>query len=134
GGLMLLGTAETAPLGAKDRVQFAFWVILAVALLGGGGLWLVWQPARTLQQRLRDRLLPALFGFGGEVEYAHAKTPFTFSHIPKGVLPHHGRVEFGDVVRGMHQWMRFELFELELSSGGKNNTTVFDGVVVTFEF
>jgi len=132
-GFALLLTSEEAPLGAKDKFQFAFWVFLAVILIGSAGVWLAMQPVRRLQQRLRDRMLPALFGFVGEIEYTHGKPPFSFDHIPKGVLPAYARSEFGDVVRGMHKWMRFELFEVHLKSGGKSKTTLFDGVIVAFE-
>jgi hypothetical protein len=132
-GIGALLTADEAPFGAKDKFQFAFWIFLAVMLLGSGGFWLAQRPSKRLQQNLRDRMLPALFGFIGEIEYTHGRTPFTFDHIPKGVLPDHARAEFGDVVRGMHKWMRFELFEAHLKSGGKSNTTLFDGVVVGFE-
>lgn len=132
GLVTLIGTDE--PPFTKDRMEFAFWVFLAVVLLVSGGFWLSTRPSARLQQSLRDRLLPALFGFVGEVEYSHATTPFTFEHLPKAALPGYARIEYGDVIRGRHKWMRFELFELHLKDAGKGGgNTVFDGVVVGFE-
>jgi hypothetical protein len=132
-GLAALVVADEPPLGSKDKLQFAYWVLLAVVLLGSGGFWLSQQPTKRLQQRLRDRMLPALFGFVGEVDYSHGVKPFAFDYIPSGVLPDYARAEFGDVVRGRHKWMPFELFEVHLRSGGKSKTTLFDGVIVAFE-
>jgi hypothetical protein len=131
-GLMVL-LAEGPPPVAKDDLQFGFWVLLAVALLGAGGILLAHGPSRKLQQSLRDRLLPSLFGFVGEVEYSHATKPFTFDYLPAAALPSYAQVTFGDVVRGRYRWMRFELYEMHLRSGGKNDKRVFDGVVVGFD-
>ena len=132
-GIVVLFGADEPPL-AKDRMQFALWVCLAVALLVSGGFWFAGQPSARLQQSLRNRLLPALFGFVGQIEYSHATTPFTFEYLPKAALPGYARIEYGDVIRGRHKWMRFELFELHLKDAGKGGgNTVFDGIVVGFE-
>ena len=132
-GFFLLVGNDKPPL-ADDRMEFAFWVFLAVVMLAGGGLWLAHRPSATLQQSLRDRLLPSLFGFVGEVEYSYATKPFTVDYLPPAALPGYARIEYGDVVRGRHKWMRFELFELHLRDAGKGGgNTVFDGVVVSFE-
>lgn len=132
-GLLLLVSGEPPPL-AKDRLQFTTWALLAVAILVSGGLWLAKLPSTRLQQSLRNRLLPTLFGFVGEIEYSHATRPFTFDYLPEAALPGHLSAGFGDVVRGRYDWMRFELFELHLIGGGKGEAKrIFDGVVVGFD-
>lgn len=132
GFFTLIGTPE--PPFAEDRMEFAFWVFFAVVTLAGGGLWLASRPSTHAQQSLRDRLLPTLFGFVGEMEYAHGTKPLTMDYVPAEAFPSYARVEYGDVVRGRHKWMRFELFELHLRDAGKGGgNTVFDGVVVSFE-
>lgn len=132
-GLMpLLVGGETA-MEAGDWMDFAWWLLLGVGMLAYAGVWVAKLPARRLQQSMRDRLLPRLFGFLGDVDYAHGAVPFSFDHLPKEALPDYGNREFGDVLRGRHQWMQFELCELELKTGGKNKRTVFKGLVVSFD-
>lgn len=133
-GLWNLVLSSELPFGGDDRMGFAFNTLLVVVILAAGGIWLAHGPARRLQQSLRDRLLPSLFGFIGDVEYSHGSTPFTFDYLPKAALPSHTSREFGDVLRGRHDFMRFELFELRLlDRGRKSDKTVFDGVALAFD-
>lgn len=133
-GVWTLFSGATLPFWADDSVQFAFRAFLLVAMLASGGLWLAHWPSKGLQQSLRDRLLPRLFGFVGDVEYSHGTTPFTFEYLPKAALPSHMTVKFGDVLRGRHDFMRFELFEMKLRDNGRrSNKRVFDGIALAFD-
>lgn len=96
--------------------------------------WSAVAPARKLQQSLRDRIIPVVFGFIENISYRHQETPDSFKRLPQEVLETFNRQEFDDVLSGRHDDFPFELYEVELrNKAGRSNSQVFKGVVVAFE-
>jgi len=92
------------------------------------------KPARQLQQSLRGRILPVIFGFIGTVAYRHGETPDSFERLPRETVGSFNRQSFDDVVSGYYDGFPFELYEATLrSKAGKSSSEVFKGIVVSFE-
>lgn len=92
------------------------------------------KPASRLQQSFRDRLLPIIFGFIGDVRYQHGVKPNSFDRLPRGVVGPFNRQAFDDIISGRYEGFAFELYEAELREGaGKGSSTAFKGVIVAFE-
>ena len=102
---------------------FGYWIVAGIASA----------PARRLQQSFRDTLLPRIFGFIGNVSYAHGRQPPSFSRLPRVATGHFNRTKFQDVFAGRYEGFEFELYETTLTyKGNKSSNTVFDGVVLAF--
>ncbi|MCX7303669.1 MAG: DUF3137 domain-containing protein [Hyphomicrobiales bacterium] len=92
------------------------------------------KPARTLQQSLRERIMPLVFGFIEEMAYRHEATPESFARMPQEASGAFNRQNFDDVISGRYEGFPFELYEATLSQkSGKSRTSVFKGVIVAFE-
>lgn len=92
------------------------------------------KPARRLQQSLRERILPAIFGFIQTVAYRHGETPDSFGRLPRETVGSFNRQHFDDVISGYYEGFPFELYEATLrSKAGKSSSEVFKGIVVSFE-
>lgn len=92
------------------------------------------RPARLLQQSLRDRVVPAIFGFIEGVTYSHEVTPPSFARLPRETVGKFDRQTFDDIVTGRYEGFPFELYEAALRLGsGKSSVDVFKGIIVAFE-
>lgn len=92
------------------------------------------KPATRLQQSLRERILPLVFGFIDGVGYRHEETPVSFKRLPAEAVGSFNRQSFDDVVAGRYDGFPFELYEATLrNKAGKSNSVVFKGVIVAFE-
>jgi len=140
-GLMLaliLGIAIFFNRFADPNEQWVSTPHLIVYFFGLGGMFFVHsqavQPARHLQQSLRERIMPIIFGFIQDVAYSHEKKPVSFDRLPRETLGSFNRDTFDDTISGRYEDFPFELFEARLSrKSGKSRTTVFSGVIVAFE-
>lgn len=116
--------------GNRDALP---WVGLGGMLAGP----FVWEfsvrPARRFQQDLRDRLLPAVFGFVDEVRYAHRATPGFMRSMPGDEFVRRADCVHGDMIAGVHEDLAFTLSEAELSvGGGKSREVTFQGIILHF--
>lgn len=107
-------------------------------VLGFAGSFLVYsfavKPATELQQAFRDKVLPTIFGFIGDVRYSRNTVPGSFDRLPRGVTGSFNRQSFDDVIAGRYEDFSFELYEASLSrKSGKSTQTLFHGVVLAFE-
>ena len=92
------------------------------------------KPATALQQSLRDRIMPLVFGFIEEMGYRHEATPESFKRMPQEASGAFNRQSFDDVISGRYEGFPFELYEATLThKAGKSRSTVFKGVIVAFE-
>lgn len=92
------------------------------------------KPAMRLQQSLREKILPAVFGFIENIGYKHNQTPISFERLPREIVDGFNRQGFDDVISGKYEDFPFELYEATLSmKAGKSKSTVFKGVIVGFE-
>lgn len=111
-------------------------VILYVGVFAGAFFVYVWamRPATQLQQSLRDKILPSVFGFIENVTYRRGYTPDSYSRLPREAVDSHNRRNFDDLVVGRYEGFPFELYEATLSQkSGKSTVQVFKGVIVAFE-
>ncbi len=90
------------------------------------------KPARAFQQDLRDRMLPVIFGFVDRVQYSKGTTPRFMERFPKQALMKYASATHDDAVSGVYENLRFMLSETELTTGGKNKTVLFKGVIFHF--
>ncbi|MBP1857143.1 DUF3137 domain-containing protein [Rhizobium herbae] len=108
-------------------------VVIAVLFGIGWGLFnFCMKPVRDFQQNLRDRMLPLIFGFIDDMRYSKGLVPRFMEKFPKQALLKYGLAEHDDAISGHHDSLRFMLSETELSTGGKNKTVLFDGVIFHF--
>lgn len=92
------------------------------------------KPAKLLQQGLRNRILPPLFGFLDGVGYAHGAAPASGQYLPKEAIGSFNRTSIGDVVSGAHDGVRLEIFEATYEyKSGKSTSTTFKGIVLAVE-
>jgi len=92
------------------------------------------KPATVLQQSLRERIMPLVFGFIEEMGYRHEATPESFKRMPQEASGAFNRQSFDDVISGRYEGFPFELYEASLSQkSGKSRSNVFKGVIVAFE-
>lgn len=90
-----------------------------------------WKPAKQLQQGLRDRILPPLFGFLADVRYTHGANPKSGEFLPKEAIGSYNRTTIGDLVAGAHDGLDLEIFEATYAyKGNKSSSTLFKGVVL----
>jgi hypothetical protein len=92
------------------------------------------RPAKRLQQSLRERILPVIFGFIEKIGYRYEATPDSFSRLPRETVGSFNREYFDDVISGRYEGFPFELYEATLrQKAGKSSSEVFKGIVVAFE-
>lgn len=107
--------------------------VIAILFGIGWGLYnLCMKPVWDFQQNLRNRMLPLIFGFVDEMRYSKGLKPRFMEKFPKPALLKYGVAEHDDAISGQHDGMHFMLSEAELKTGGKNKTTLFDGVIFHF--
>lgn len=117
--------------GSAPMALVAFAVMAAAGYLGWRQLGVENGP---FEQRLRERLLPRVFGFVGAVRYQRGKEPSFVGDMPGAAfLPRNGS-RYGDTVTGETDGLRFTLAEAEFTVGaGADERTVFKGVILHFE-
>jgi len=92
------------------------------------------RPAKQLQQSLRERILPVVFGFIEKVGYRYEAKPDSFARLPPETVGSFNREYFDDVISGRYEGFPFELYETTLrQKAGKSSSEVFKGVIVAFE-
>lgn len=109
-------------------------ITLGVLVVGATFAWkFAVAPAKRFQQGLRDRMLPLIFGFVDEVQYAHGATPRFIAGMPGKEFVPRDRSEHGDMIAGVHEGLAFTLSETELSTGsGRSRQITFKGVIFHF--
>jgi hypothetical protein len=134
-GGYLLFAAFVAYMAWSDIESNVVGIVLGLLFVGGGFVWkYAVAPSKNFQQTLRDRMLPLVFGFVEEVQYAHGATPRFMAGLPGKDFVARDRGEHGDMIAGRHEGLAFTLSETELSTGsGKSRQTTFKGVVFHFE-
>ena len=134
-GGYLLFAAFVAYMAWSDIESNVVGIVLGLLFVGGGFVWkFAVAPSKNFQQTLRDRMLPLVFGFVEEVQYAHGATPRFMAGLPGKDFVARDRSEHGDMIAGRHEGLAFTLSETELSTGsGKSRQTTFKGVVFHFE-
>lgn len=134
-GGYLLFAAFVAYMAWSDIESNVVGIVLGLLFVGGGFVWkYAVAPSKRFQQTLRDRMLPLVFGFVEEVQYAHGATPRFMAGLPGKDFVARDRGEHGDMIAGRHEGLAFTLSETELSTGsGKSRQTTFKGVVFHFE-
>ena len=91
-------------------------------------------PATRLQRGFREKLLPRVFGFIGDLNYQQGSKPDSFDRLPRAAIGQFNRQSFDDVFGGKYDGFPFELYETTLSQKqGKSTQTIFRGVIVAFE-
>jgi hypothetical protein len=133
-GGYLLFAAFVAYMAWSDIESNVVGIVLGLLFVGGGFVWkYAVAPSKNFQQTLRDRMLPLVFGFVEEVQYAHGATPRFMAGLPGKDFVARDRGEHGDMIAGRHEGLAFTLSETELSTGsGKSRQTTFKGVVFHF--
>lgn len=92
------------------------------------------KPATELQQSFRDKVLPTIFGFIGDMQYSRNRAPASFDRLPRSVTGSFNRQSFDDVISGRYDDFAFELYEAVLSrKAGKSTQTLFRGIILAFE-
>lgn len=92
------------------------------------------RPAAKVQQSLRDKLLPIVFGFVQDMSYRQGATPDSFDRMPREMVGAFNRQTFDDVITGRYDGFPFELYEASLRQKvNKSDSLVFKGVIVVFE-
>jgi hypothetical protein len=92
------------------------------------------KPATRLQQSLREKILPVIFGFIENLGYRHEATPDSYGRLPQETVGSFNRQSFDDVISGRYEGFPFELYEATLRrKAGKSTSEVFKGVIVAFE-
>jgi hypothetical protein len=98
-----------------------------------GAYFAAMRPADKAKQSFRDRLLPIVFGFIEDVRYRHGWVPDSFDRLPEQTVGSFNRRYFDDYISGRYDGFPFELYETRLASkSGKSETTVFQGLIVSF--
>lgn len=92
------------------------------------------KPAGDLQASLREKLLPIVFGFVGDMRLAKGETPRSFGRLPRETIGDYSDSHFDDIVSGTYEGFSFELYETALSRRvEKSDVTLFYGVIVAFD-
>lgn len=92
------------------------------------------KPAKQLQQSLRERILPVIFGFIEKIGYRYEAIPDSFARLPRETVGSFNREHFDDVISGRYEGFPFELYEATLrQKAGKSSSEVFKGIIVAFE-
>jgi hypothetical protein len=140
-GLFLLATVGIAYFFNSFADQHEQWLSPPHVFLYGIASFVVFavyrwagSPARKLQQSLRERILPAVFGFIEDIGYKHNQTPASFERLPRGIVDGFNKQKFDDVVWGRYEDFPFELYEATLLvKASDSSSAVFKGVIVAFE-
>ncbi|WP_075292646.1 hypothetical protein [Pararhizobium arenae] len=107
--------------------------VIGVMCLVGYFLWKeANRPMAQFRQTLRDRMLPVIFGFAGQIRYRNGTEPKFMKLLPKPGLIRYNGAHYDDLVSGVYQGMDFTLCEVRLTTGGKHERDVFKGVIVYF--
>ncbi|MEZ5998251.1 MAG: DUF3137 domain-containing protein [Hyphomonas sp.] len=85
--------------------------------------------AKTVKTIFGDIAVSSLDGSGRP-----APTPAFQILKDAALLPSHARRDFEDLIEGERAGAKFSLVEAKLESGGKNNHTVFQGILMHVEF
>jgi hypothetical protein len=73
-----------------------------------------------------------VFGFIDRVQYSHGQTPSFLSDIRRMRLIAFAGSSNDDLISGRHEGLDFEMVESKLTSGGKDKTVLFKGLILRF--
>lgn len=136
GYCVILGLVLYAALGSlqSSKGDRLFGAILVFGVVGGIALWrFAWKPLRDHQLGLRYGLFPNVFGFIEDVRYAAGHEPSFLSDLKRLKLVEFTKTKNDDVISGVHDGMKFELVETQLTTGsGKSERTTFKGLIFRF--
>jgi len=115
-----------------NAVKLVFFGLVGAAVLAGGALYrLAKQPGEDTRQQFRDHIIPVLFGFVDGLRYSHGYETTSFSRLPAPMKGNFNHKEFGDIIAGRLDGLRFEIIEATLKRKSKSaDVTVFKGVVL----
>ncbi|MFN7010914.1 MAG: hypothetical protein ACK4PN_12870 [Allorhizobium sp.] len=133
GGWTLLSLALCWPLVVAGHSQ-AFGLACLAVLLGGYFVFdRAMAPRRRLRQSVRDRLLPAVFGFVDDLRYSVGGLPRFLERMPGNEFLRRTHSRHRDQLSGRLDGFAFTLSETELSvgQGGKREIT-FIGIAIAF--
>lgn len=137
GGAMLAALFVLAILvlvaGTVLAFEFYVWYLAGCLFLGWFAQRRAAKPGVEMQQQLRDRILPQIFGFIEGVRYDHEAEASFLELMPAEATGPYNRKHFDDRLIGAYGDMAFELSEMRLEyKPGKNTRIVFMGVIVNF--
>ena len=134
GGWALISVAICWPLVVAGNSQ-AFGLACVAILFSGYFLFdRAMAPRRQFRQTVRDRLLPAVFGFVDDLRYAGSGSPRFLERMPGNEFLRRTHSRHRDLFSGRYDGFRFTLCETELSIGnGSKRQITFTGVVVAFQ-
>ena len=134
GGYVMLALFVIVMLLAFGSATVALIALAVMAAAGYFGWRQLEVPTGPFEQRLRERLLPRIFGFVGEVRYQHGKEPAFVGDMPGETFLARNASRYDDTITGETDGLKFALAEAEFTSGsGADKKVVFKGVVLHFE-
>lgn len=102
------------------------------------GLSLAWffaysGPQMAFRKAYKSRIIPHLAARFGDLAYRHPKAP-DLSRLSKlGLIPGFFRSTVEDEIFGQYRGVPIRILEAKLESGGKNNTVLFNGLIVQID-
>ena len=134
GGWALVSVAVCWPLVVAGNSQ-AFGLACVAILFCGYFLFdRAMAPRRQFRQTMRDRLLPAVFGFVDDLSYTGRGSPRFIERMPGNEFLRRTHSRHRDQFTGRYDDFAFTLCETELSIGnGSKRQITFNGVVVSFQ-
>ena len=107
-------TASPTPTSSGSRRRMCFSTSSASSRRLSSTRWRR-SPARKLQQSLREKILPVVFGFIERYRLQAQQTPISFERLPRETVAAFNRQSFDDVISGRYEDFPFELYEATLS-------------------
>ena len=92
------------------------------------------KPLDAANASFRNRLLPIVFGFIGDMRLAKNETPASFAKLPRETIGEFSASQFDDIISGQYEDFSFELYETALWRRVENSdVTIFDGIIAAFD-
>lgn len=134
-GGYILAVAFVFYVTVQQNLSNATGWVFALGFIGGFWVWqFALQPSKNFQQYLRDRMLPLIFGFVGNVRYRAGHAPPFMARMPVKELVGRSNAIHNDYISGTFDGLDFTLSETELSTGsGKHKSVLFRGVIFHFQ-
>jgi hypothetical protein len=137
-GLVLgfLGWVLRLQLSEDNKLPIGI-IMLFILLIGVGYVIYVWiyAPKKEFKNTVRDFIMDIVCQFMGDLQYS--RKPGGDFHIKRfsrlGIVGASKIKRFEDLFVGRHRDTAFKLVEAVIETGGKNSSTVFDGVFLEID-